>query len=138
MKNQAILTLIIALISFSLSAQEFEAPKKGAKLYVKNALIEVNENDQTSFDVWLVKSRAAKKATFDAPSLVSPEGVDFTVVQDVQDPLHYTVTVKATEITPGDYSVTLTGKRSGIHSVTGAILSLKVQAANAVASKDGE
>lgn len=138
MKKQAILTIAIALFSVSLFAQNFEAPKKGAKLYVDNTTVEVSKSNETTFDVWLVRSKVAKKATFENPKFLGPKGTEFTVKADVQNPDHYIVAVKATEVAEGNYSVTVSGKRSGVHAVTGMILSLNVTGGNAVASKDGE
>lgn len=137
MKKQAILTLAIALISVSLFAQDFEAPKKGAKLYVENTAIEVAQNDETSFDLWLVKSKVARKASFEAPRFISPDGTEFIITADTENEGKYTVTVKANGAAAGNYSVTVMGKRNGVHAVTGMILSLNVTAGTAVA-KDGE
>ena len=138
MKNQITATLIAIFMAATAMAQDFEAPKKGAKIFVDNNAIEINQNDELSFDVYLVKSRVARKATFENPKFNSPEGLDFYVKEDAADPSHYTVMLKASEIAAGDYSVMVSGKRSGIHSVTGTIVSVKVNPANSVASKDGE
>lgn len=138
MKKQLVLTLAIALFAFTTVAQNFEAPKKGAKLYVENTVIEVGSNDEVSFDLWLVKSKVARKAKFDTPKIIGADGVEFTVNPDAQNPGHYTVTLKTSELEAGNYSATMMGKRSGIHAVTGAILTLNVSAGKSVASKDGE
>ena len=138
MKNQIKLSIVALLFSASLFAQNYDAPKKGAKIYVDNTQIEVNENGESTFDLYLVKSKVARKASFETPKFLAPEGLNFTVTEDASNPQHYTVSVKADDIQQGDYSVTVSGKRSGIHSVTGTILSLKVTSASAVASKDGK
>ena len=138
MKNQIKLSIIALFVSASLYAQNYEAPKKGAKIYVDDTELEINENGESTFDLYLVKSKVARKASFETPKFLAPEGLDFTVTADENDPYHYTVSVTANEIEQGDYSVTVSGKRSGVHSVTGTILSLKVKPATAVSSKDGE
>ncbi len=138
MKNQIITTVLVLLISISTYAQAYDAPKKGAKIYVENNSLEVAQNQEVSFDIYLVKSKVARKATFENPKFVSPAGLDFYVKEDTTDPTHYTVMLKASEIDTGDYSITVSGKRSGIHSVTGTILNVKVNPSNSVASKDGE
>lgn len=138
MKNQITITLIAVLISVASFAQDFEVPKKGAKIYLESTELEVAENEEMTFDLYLVKSRSARKASFEAPGFLAPDGLDFSIQQDENEAGHYTVSLKANEIETGNYSVTVTGKRSGIHTVTGSILSINVTPADAVASKDGE
>lgn len=138
MKNQLTITFIALFVGFASFAQDFEAPKKGAKIYIESNSLEIDENEKVSFDIYLIKSRSARKATFENPKFLGPKGIEFEVTQDASDPTHYTVSAKADQIASGDYSVTVTGKRSGIHAVTGTILSLKVNPANSVASSDGE
>ena len=136
--KKLVLTLTVVLSGLFVFAQDFAAPKKGAKIYVESNSLEVDENDKVSFDIYLIKSKSARKATFENPKFLGPKGIEFEVTQDASDPTHYTVSAKADQIASGDYSVTVTGKRSGIHAVTGTILSLKVNPANSVASSDGE
>ena len=138
MKNQITTTLIAIFMVGTAMAQDFEAPKKGAKIFVDSNEIQINQNDELSFDVYLVKSKGAKKATFETPKFSSPEGLDFFVKEDATDPSHYTVMLKASEIATGDYSIMVNGKRSGIHTVTGTIMSVTVNPSNSVASKDDE
>ena len=138
MKKQSILTLVFAVIFSSAMAQDFETPKQGAKLYVENTVTDVVKNGETTFDLWLVKSKVARKADFETPKVISPEGLKFTVTEDAQNPGHYTVSVKADETLKGTLSATVMAKRSGIHSVTGTILTLNVGSEKAVASNDGE
>lgn len=138
MKNQIKLTVIALLASATLYAQNYEAPKKGAKIYVDNTQLEISENGESTFDLYLVKSKVARKASFEAPKFLAPDGLNFTITEDAANPYHYTVSVKADAIQQGDYSVTVSGKRSGVHSVTGTILSFKVTSSATVASKDEE
>lgn len=138
MKNLITATLVGFLISFSTSAQDFEAPKKGAKIYVEDNSIEINQNDEVSFDLYLIKSRAARRANFENPRFLAPDGLEFYIKQNESNPSHYSIIAKATEIEAGDYSITVTGRTSGIHSVTGTILSINVKSASTVASTDGE
>ena len=138
MKNQTKLSIVALLFSVSLFAQDYEAPKKGAKLYVDASQIEVNEKGESTFDVYLVKSKVARKASFETPKFLVPEGLNLTVTEDANNPYHYIVSVKADAIQQGDYSITVSGKRSGIHAVTGMILPLKVTSSTTVAAKEGE
>ena len=127
MKNQLTITILSFVFALSAFAQDFEAPKKGAKIYVDNTALELNENETLSFDLYLIKSKVARKSTFEAPRFLAPDGLNFTVTQDATDSRLYKVMLNADEIAAGDYSVTVTGKRSGIHAVTGTILSVKVK-----------
>ena len=138
MKNQILTTLFVLVISATAFSQNFEVPKKGAKLYVKSNSLEIAQEGETTFDIYLVKSRSAKRTSFENPRFLAPEGLDFYLKRDVSDASHYSVLVKANGIERGNYSVTVSGKTSGIHSVTGTILSFNVLPPSTVASTDGE
>jgi len=137
MKTKITFALVLTIVSLSLLAQDFERPKKGAKLYVQDNTIEVSENGATTFDLWLVKSRLAKKVDFETPKAIHPDGTVFTFEKHPQNPDQYSVSVKAEDIETGDHSVTIMGRRSGMHSVTGTIITLRVNPAKSVASSDG-
>lgn len=133
----------IAIISFILigtlaMAQDFEAPKKGAKIYANEYSISLDENGETSFDLWLVRSRFAKRATFLEPKLISSSGLSFVVIQDENDKDHYIVTVSAKDVETGQYSTTVSARSTGTQKVVGTTLSFNVTPSKAVASKDGE
>ena len=136
--KKAIFSIIVMFCALSILAQDVEAPKKGAKLYIENTTLEATPSDEVSFDVWLVRSKVARKANFENPKLLVPEGAKFTISTDTQNPDHYTVTLKTSDMEEGNYSLTIMGKRSGVHAVTGAILTLNVTSKKAVASKEGE
>ena len=138
MKNYILTTLFVLCIGSVTVAQEFEVPKKGAKIYVETNALEVEEAGQITFDLYLVKSKAAKRVSFDDPRFLAPDGLDFFVKKDEDDPSHYEVILQANQIQSGSYSVTVMGKTSGAHSVTGTILSCNVKSSSVVASKDGE
>ena len=138
MKNQFLTTLAVILISSSAFAQEMVPPKKGAKIYVENKSIEISEGGEVTFDMYLLKSKAAKRASFANPRFLAPDGLDFYLKQDAQDPNHYSVIVKADDIKSGNYSITVAGKTSGTHTVTGSILSLTVNPGSVVASTEGK
>ncbi|WP_424963480.1 hypothetical protein [Ekhidna sp.] len=133
----------IAIFSFILFgtiavAQDFEAPKKGAKIYAKEYTISVDSDNETTFDLWLVRSRFARRATFMEPKLISSSGLTFEVTQDENNKDHYVVTVSAKDVETGQYSTTVSARSTGTQKVVGTTLSFNVTPSKAVASKDGE
>lgn len=138
MKKKLALTLTITLLGLSAMAQNFAAPKKGAKLYVQSTSIEVAEKGATTFDVWLVRSKMARKTIFEDPRAISPAGGSFTITVDPANKDHYTVRLEADDLTTGSYSCSLMTRSAGIHSVTGALLTINIIGGKAVATKDGK
>ncbi|MEQ9467596.1 MAG: hypothetical protein RLN88_09300 [Ekhidna sp.] len=135
-KHLALLTLLlIGTLSYG---QNFDAPEKGAKIYAQEYMIHVDSGSETTFDLWIVRSRFAKRAEFMAPSLMSSSALAFEVAQDPENKDHYTVTVSANEVEAGQYTTTVSARSNGTQKVTGTTLSFNVVAAQAVASKDGK
>lgn len=133
------ITFITLLLLGTLAmGQNFEAPKKGAKIYVKDYTINLDEGGEATFDLWVVRSKFAKRAEFLAPKLLSSSGLTFEVIQDTNDADHYTIKVSAENVESGQYSTTVSARSTGTQKVTGTTLSFNVVAAQAVASKDGE
>ena len=118
--------------------QEFEAPERGAKIYAKDYSISVDAGSETTFDLWLVRSKFAKRATFMAPKLITSSGLTFDVKQDAENQDHYIVTVSAKGVETGQYSTTVSARSTGTQKVIGTTLSFDVRSSQAVASKDGE
>ena len=138
MKKKIVLTFGIILTGLLSFAQDFEAPKKGAKLFVNASSVEVAQGGETTFDLWLVRTKVPKKAKYQAPKALSPDGAAFTFTADPENPDHFVVSVTANSSLQGSHSVTIMGKRSGVHSVVGTIVTLNVIGSNTVATKDGE
>lgn len=118
--------------------QDFDAPKKGAKIYAQEYTINVDTDSKASFDLWIVRSKTAKKAKFLAPTLNSSSGLSFDVVQDTKNQDHFLITVAADKVAVGQYTVTVSSRSNGTQKVTGTTLSFNVMASKAVASEDGE
>ena len=137
MKKHITIILFILLGTFAM-AQDFELPKNGAKIYANDYTISVDADSETTFDLWLVRSRFAKRATFMDPKLISSSGLTFEVAQDENDKDHYVVTVSAKDVETGQYSTTVSARSTGTQKVVGTTLSFNVTPAKAVASKDGE
>ena len=136
-KKFTLLSLLFFVASLAM-AQNFEAPKRGAKIYAQEYTINVNPGGETSFDLWIVRSKFAKRANFSAPKLMSSSGLTFDVQQDEANKDHFVVTVKANDVAVGLYTTTVSSRSTGTQKVTGTTLSFSVGSGKAVASKDGE
>jgi hypothetical protein len=138
MKKSLILVLGLALFTSSLFAQDFEAPKDGAKIYTESTTIEIDQKGEALFDLWIVRSNRAKWTTFQMPKISTVDGLEFYFKQDPENKDHYTVNVKASNAALGSYSGTVTCRSNGVHLVTGTILNLNVVQVASVASVDGK
>ena len=138
MKKHVSLLFALLFVSVAAMAQDFEAPKRGAKIYAQSYSIDLDVNTEATFDLWIVRSRYAKKTNILAPTFISSSGLSFEVVQDTQDQDHYTVTVSANDVAAGAYTSTVSARSTGTQKVTGTTLSFNVTPGKAVATKDGE
>ncbi len=138
MKKHFTLLSILFFVASMAMAQNFEAPKRGAKIYAQEYTISVDAGGETTFDLWIVRSKFAKKANFSAPKLITSSGLEFDVKQDEANKDHYVVTVSANQVAEGQYSSTVSSRSTGTQKVTGTMLSFNIGTAKTVASKDGE
>ena len=56
-------------LSFLATSQEFNKPKSGAKIEMTETTLALNPGSETSFDVWINRSKRARKAKFNEPQL---------------------------------------------------------------------
>lgn len=138
MKKHFTLLSVLFFIASLAMAQNFEAPKRGAKIYAQEYTLSLEAGGETSFDLWIVRSKAAKKAKFDAPKMLSGSNLSFEVTQDTENQDHYVVKVSAVNVEAGQYITTVSSKSKGTQKATGTTLSFNVTPAKSVASKDGE
>ncbi|MEP1035062.1 hypothetical protein [Ekhidna sp.] len=136
-KHFALLSILVFVASLAM-AQSFDAPKKGAKIYAQEYVINIDADSNTSFDLWIVRAKTAKKAKFLAPTLNSSSGLTFEIAQDAENQDHFLVTVAANKVAVGQYTVIVSSRSNGTQKVTGTTLSFNVLASKAVASEDGE
>ncbi|WP_462251880.1 hypothetical protein [Ekhidna sp.] len=136
-KHFTLLSLLFFVASVAM-AQDFEAPKRGAKIYAQEYTVNVNKGGETTFDLWIVRSKFAKRSNFSAPKLISSSGLKFDVKQDEANKDHYLVTVSADQVAEGQYSTTVSSRSTGTQKVTGTMISFNIGSEQAVASKDGE
>ena len=134
-----LLAAILAIGTTSLFAQQMEAPKTGAKIYIEERAFEIQPNGESTFDLYIVRSKRAGKTTFETPSFKGAEGIEFDVKQDESNPDHYVVTVKGTATSAGKLFYTVTSKsNSGTQLVSGTTLSVNVTNTKNIASADNE
>jgi hypothetical protein len=132
-KLTLILTAILAIATFTTQAQQTEAPKSGAKIFIESKSLTVQPNGENTFDVYIVRSKKAGKTTFSTPSFSGAGDVTFDVAQDAANPDHFVVTAKGAGAA-GKFFYTVTSKsNSGTQPISGTTLSVSV-GGNTVAS----
>ncbi len=119
-------------------AQDFEIPKTGAKIYVKSNSIELNSTGEFTFDLWIVRSKRAQRATFDTPRFSGSKDLEINLEANSEDKDHYKVTVKTKDVTSGKYFYTVSSRTTGIQRINGTTISFVVAAGKpSVASTEG-
>ncbi len=125
-KLTLILTAVLAFATFTTNAQQTEAPKSGAKIYIENKSLEVQPNGEQTFDVYIVRAKQAGKTTFSTPTFSGAGDVTFDVIQDATNPDHFVVTAKGAGAA-GKYFYTVTSKsNSGTQPISGTTVSVSV------------
>ena len=138
MKKLSILSSIFFLFAVSIvSAQELEAPKTGAKIFLSNSNFELNSNDEVTFDLWVVRSKKAKKSKFDQPKFLGSKDLTFELTQNASNPDNYKVVVRTNGVNPGEYFYTISSRSRSVQKVTGTTVSVKVAAGAQVVASDG-
>ena len=113
-------------------AQQFEQPKEGAEIRLSSYEIDLNASDEAKLDIWVVRSKKAKKSKFDAPKLLGSADLEIAIVQDPNDQDHYVATVKAENVENGTYFYTVSSRSRSIQKVKGTTVSFNVGATTAV------
>lgn len=130
-------TALLAFGSTTIFAQQPEAPKTGAKIYIESKSMDVQANGENTFDVYIVRSKRAGKTTFEAPKFSGADGVEFIVEKDAANPDHFVVTAKGTSASAGKLFYTVTSKsNSGTQLVSGTTFSVNVTNTKNIASAD--
>jgi hypothetical protein len=136
MKKITILLSALLIIGLStVSAQQTEAPKTGAKIYIESKGLDLQANGENTFELYIVRSKRASKTTFELPTFSGAEEVTFEVLQDENNPDHYIVTAKSGATKSGKLFYTVTSKsNSGTQLVSGTTFSVNVSGTAAIAS----
>ncbi|MEQ9405438.1 MAG: hypothetical protein RIM99_17745 [Cyclobacteriaceae bacterium] len=125
--------LLISAVAF---AQNFELPKTGAKIYLSKASIEVGVNDETTLELWIVRSKRAKKSKFDAPKFLGSKDVEFTITQNPENPDYYKVTLRTKDVKTGKYFYTISSRSRSTQKVTGTTASVIVGESEKIIAAD--
>lgn len=138
MKKLSILYSLLFILAVSVaSAQEFDVPKTGAKIFLSNASLELKATDETTFDLWVVRSKKAAKSKFDQPKFLGSQDFTFEVTPSASNPDTYKVLVKSNDVKPGAYFYTVSSRSRSTQKVTGTTISIKVGPEGQVVASDG-
>ncbi|MEQ8924933.1 MAG: hypothetical protein RLO81_03920 [Fulvivirga sp.] len=129
-----LLTLVLIFAAVAVSAQDYEAPKDGVDLVVDNPQVVLQKGSAYDFEILMVRSVSAKRAKFEAPRIVGPKAIEFTVEQSAENSDLYTVTVNTANVEAGKYYYLVTAKSKGIQKAKGLSMSFEVTDGNSVAS----
>ncbi|MEO9872043.1 hypothetical protein [Ekhidna sp.] len=130
--------LTLLLIGTVALSQNFEAPKTGAKVYTDNYTINLDVNGEETFDLWIVRSKRARRAKFMTPTVLNSNGIKFQVTPDPNNQDHFIVTASSEDVVEGQYTATVAVRSIGTQKVTGTTLSFHINSAKNIASTDGE
>ncbi|QSE97606.1 hypothetical protein [Fulvivirga lutea] len=127
-------TLVLISAAFAVSAQNYEAPKEGVNLVVDNPQVVLEKGSSYDFEILMVRSVRAKRAKFEAPRVVGPKAIEFSVEQSAENSDLYTVSVNTANVEAGKYYYLVAAKGKGIHKAKGLSMSFEVTDGNSVAS----
>ena len=122
MKKWAVLLMVSTFVGVA-SAQKFDPPKDGAKIHLSSYEVELNQAEEATVDIWVVRSKRARKSTFDAPKFLGPDSLDIQITQDPADQNHFVATVNAKGVSIGSYFYTVTSRSRSTQKVKGTTIS---------------
>ena len=131
------LIALLGLASSMVFAQEtFDLPAEGAQIHLSDYELEMEASEEMKMDVWVVRSKKAKKAKFDAPKFLGSGDLEISVAQDAENLDHYIATIKTNNLTAGKYFYTVSSRSRSIQKVKGTTVSFTVGSANAVTKNE--
>lgn len=134
MKKLILSLAICALVSISF-AQQFEQPSEGAQIHLSAYEIDLKSTDETKLDIWVVRSKKAKKSKFDTPKFLGPDDLEIVISQDANDADHYVATIKSNGLADGKYFYTVSSRSRSIQKVKGTTVSFVIGGSSATVSK---
>ncbi len=134
--KKMILLAVLGVASSIGFAQQFEQPKEGAKIHLSDNAVEMNSATEKKIDIWVVRSKKAKKAKFDAPKFLGATDLGISIEADPNDPNHFIATLNSAGVKNGKYFYTVASRSRSIQKVTGATISVAVNAAAKAVSKN--
>jgi len=135
MKNLILLTILGVATSTGF-AQTFEQPKDGAKIYLSINELEMNMGSEAKVDIWVVRSKRAMKANFDAPKFIGASDMGITIEADSSDPNHFVATLNSTGVKNPKYFYTVSSRSRSTQKVIGSTISVVVNSSEAVTKND--
>ncbi len=122
-----LIAFFLLTASFGLTwAQDFPKPKQGAKIYLESYEVTIDNVEEATLDLWLVRSKRASKAKFELPKFNGSKELEIVVTRDEQNPDHYVATIDPKGVKNGKYFYTVSGGSAGSHKITGTTISIIV------------
>ena len=131
MKKWITLIAMNLIVGFAF-AQNFETPRDGAKIYLSSYDIELNAASEEQLELWIVRSRKAKKTKFEQPKIMGSKDLTVEVIQDQENIDHYFVKFKPVNQQNKAYFYTVSCKSKGTQKVVGTTISVNVTQAKAL------
>ncbi len=131
-----ILLAVLGVASSIGYAQQFEQPKNGAKIHLSSNEIEIDATGEKKVDIWVVRSKKAKKAKFDAPKFLGASDLGISIEADPNDPNHFIATLNSAGVKNGKYFYTVASRSRSVQKVTGATVSVIVGGASKAVTKN--
>jgi hypothetical protein len=132
----------VILLAFLTSAavvgysQSFDQPKNGAKIYLSSYEVDIYVGEEAKIDIWVVRSKKAKNATFDAPKFLGTNDLDIKIESDPNDSNHFIATINSDGVENGKYFYTVASRSRSIQKVTGTTISFNLRTTTPAVSKN--
>ncbi len=117
-------------------AQQFDPPKDGAKIHLSSNIVEMNMATEKKVDIWVVRSKKAKKAKFDTPKFIGASNLEISIEADPNDSNHFIATINSAGVENGKYFYTVASRSRSVQKVTGATISIAVNAGEVVSKNN--
>ncbi|MEP1095242.1 MAG: hypothetical protein ABJG78_09040 [Cyclobacteriaceae bacterium] len=134
--KKLILLMILGVVTSTGFAQTFEQPKDGAKIYLSTNELEMNMSSEAKVDIWVVRSKRAMKANFDAPKFLGASDMGISIEADSNDPNHFVATLNSAGTKNGKYFYTVSSRSRSSQKVIGSTISVVVGSVEAVSKND--
>lgn len=127
-----ILTLAMTAIVGIGFAQQFEAPRDGAKIHLSTYELDLESTGEATLDLWIVRSKRARKSNFDTPKFLGTNDLSIKLEQDPNDANHFVVAVKTEGVASGKYFYTVASRSRSVQKVKGTTVTFNVGKPKAV------
>ena len=135
MKKWIVIVTMNASVGIGL-AQPFDAPRDGAKIYLSSYEINMAANDEAQLDLWIVRSKKAKKSKFDVPKFLGPDNLEIQLKQDPNDANHFVAIIKTKGVANGKYFYTVSSRSRSVQKVKGTTVTFNINKADTAVTKN--